>query len=126
MSANVQLSYCTAYQTCSPPSQTLLSPETFLNTVDVTQTRQDSLEVELTTLGEVGLGSVVVKFEKGRTTLNRGLDHTWRSNLSDSALVEALSESTEEEGTESHNRGGNFTTEFEMSEVSSDRSLSVL
>lgn len=77
-------------------------------------------------MSEVGLGSVVVKFEKSRTTLDRGLDHTWGSDLGDPALVEALSESTEEKGTESHNRGGDFTTEFEMSKVSSDRGISVL
>lgn len=97
-----------------------------MDTVDITQTRQDSLEVELTTLGEVGLGSIVVKLEKSRAALDRRLNHTWWSDFGDSTLVEALSESTEEESTESHNRGGDFTTEFEMSKVGSDRGLSVL
>lgn len=77
-------------------------------------------------MGEVGLGSIVVKLEKSRAALDRRLNHTRGSDFGDSTLVEALSESTEEESTESHNRRGDFTTEFEMSKVSSDRGLSVL
>ena len=75
-----------------PSCQTLFGSETFLDTVDISQTWQHGLEVQLTGLGQVCLGAIVVEFEQGRSTLDRGLDQTWGSDFGNSSVVESFSE----------------------------------
>lgn len=97
-----------------------------MDTVNVSQTGEDSLEVELTRLGQVSLGAVVVKLEQGRSSLDRGLDHARGGDLGDSLGVESLSEGSEKEGSESHDGGRGLSSELEVSQVGSDGSVSVL
>jgi hypothetical protein len=109
-----------------PSSQTLLSTETLLDTVDISKGGQDGLEVELRALGEVRLGTVVVELEQGRTAFHRCLHHARWGHLGDSLGVESFSESSQQERSHSHDRSGGFTTQLEVSEVRSDRGVGVL
>jgi len=52
-----------------------LSTERFLNTEDVSQTRQASFEVELGRLSEVGLFSIVIESEESCSSFDLRLNH---------------------------------------------------
>lgn len=109
-----------------PSSQTLLGTETLLDTVDISKGGQDGLEVELGALGEVGLGTVVVELEQGRTAFHRRLNHTRWGHLGDSLGVESFSERSQQKRSHSHDRSGCLTTQLEVSEVGSDGGVGVL
>lgn len=85
------------------PRVRLLGTERFLNTEDVSQTREARLEVELRRLSEVGLFSVVVESEQGCTSFDLGLNHARRGNFEEVEVGVGFAERGEEGGADLEN-----------------------
>ena len=96
---------------------TLFGPERFLNTEDVSETRQARLEVQLGTLREVRLLAVVVKREEGRATLDLGLDHARRGDFEESEVGVRLAEGGQERGADFEDGRGVLATDDEVTRV---------
>lgn len=97
-----------------PSSVTLLGTETLLDTEDVPKTGQASLEVELRTLGEVRLGSVVVEFEESGSTFYLGLNHAGRGNFEETEFLVGGTERGEEGRAEFENVGRGLSADDKM------------
>lgn len=97
-----------------------------MNTEHISQTRQTRLEVQLTTLREVGFLSVVVELEQACTTLDRSLDDARRGDFHDSVLGVGGSEGGQDSGSDLHDGGRCFGSEIEMSQVLTDRQVGFL
>lgn len=95
----------------------ILGPERLLDGVDISQTGEARLEVELTRLSEVGLGAVVVEGEECRTSLDGGLDHAGRGDLENLLLGEGPSELSENLGSDFEDGGGGLSSESEMTSI---------
>lgn len=96
---------------------TLFGPERFLNTEDVSETRQARLEVQLGTLREVRLLAVVVKREEGRATLDLGLDHARRGDFEEAEVGVRLAERGQERGADFEDGRGVLATDDEVTRV---------
>jgi len=95
----------------------VLSPETLLNSVHISQTRQARLQVQLTGLSQVRLGPVVIDREQRRTTLDGGLDHAGRGDLEDFLVGEGFSELSENGSSDFEDGGGGFSSKGEVTGV---------
>jgi hypothetical protein len=95
----------------------VLGPERLLNGVDVSQTGEARLEVELTRLSEVGLSAVVVEGEECRASLDGGLNHAGRGNLENLLLGKGLSELSKNLGSDFEDGGGGLPSEGEMTSI---------
>jgi hypothetical protein len=109
-----------------------------LDTVNVSQTGEDSLEVELTRLGQVSLlRAFRERFNAKRitevtppcmvqTSVEGGSTLFEFDYYGAKAYLTQSSEGSEKEGSESHDGGRGLSSELEVSQVGSDGSVSVL
>ena len=89
----------------------VLRPETLLNGVHVSQTRQTRLQVQLTRLSQVRLGSVVIDREQRRSTLDGGLNHARRGDLENFLVGKGFSELSEDCSSDFEDGGSGFSSE---------------
>ena len=75
-----------------PSCMRLFSPKTRRNTIHISQRRQRSFQIQLTTLRQIRILPVILEVKKGTSTLDLRLNHTRRRDFGDVVFGVAFAE----------------------------------
>src|SRR5277367_2033591 len=95
----------------------LLSSETWCNAINIPQTRQRRFKVQLATLSQVRVLSIIVESKQGTPSLDLRLHHTWRSDFCNMVFHVYLTECGRDSCTDFEDVGGDGVADDEMALV---------